>query len=297
MKQHFQQPIAKRSGRLFISVLAAAAAIGVSNLTAAGYPDRNPDGSINTGNASTFLVLTHGDLNLSGSSSITGKVGVGDSGNVNLSGSAHINGSLTMNTKGKVNQSGSSGVNGTTTIDQGTLDTAWMDATNLGSAAGMESATANYMVNGGMTGATIVSNVNLNNGAQMTITDLTPGDKVVLSLQNFQLDKSSTFTLQGTATTTFIINVAKNFSLDHASQITLLGVPSANVLFNLKGDGKINAGSHASGIILALNGKVTLSGNTGGTNPTGSNVTNGQIIAKQVELSDSTRVVTPVTNP
>ena len=296
MKQHFQQPIAKRSGRLFISVLAAAAAIGISNLTAAGYPDTNPDGSVNTGSASQFLVLTHGDLSMSGSSSITGKVGVGDSGNVNLSGSAHINGSLTMNTKGKVNHSGSSGVNGTTTIDQGTLDTAWKDATNLANAARMEAATANYSVNGThVTMQTELTNVNLNSGAQMTILG-DPNQKIVLNLQNFQLDKSSTFTLQGTAMTTFIINVAGNFSLDHASQINLVGVPPANVLFNLKGDGKISGGAKASGIILALNGKVSLSGNTGGTNPVGSSVTNGQIIAKQVEMSDSTRVVTSVTN-
>jgi hypothetical protein len=286
MKKHFQQSIAKRSVRLFISVLALAAAIGVSDLTAAGYPDTNPDGSINTGNASIFSVLTHGDLNMSGSSSITGNAGVGDSGNANLSGSAHVNGNLTINNKGKYSHSGSSGVTGTVTTNQTSLDNGWADALSLSAAANMESVSPQYAS---------LTNVNLNNGGQMTIMG-GPNQKIVLTLQNFMLDNSSTFTLQGTATTTFIINVAKNFSLDHASQISLLGVPPKNVLFNLAGDGKLNHGSQGSGILLAVNGKVSLAGNTGGTNPVGSQWT-GRVIARQVELSDSSKVVTPVTNP
>jgi hypothetical protein len=272
--------------------------MGVANLKGAGYPDTNPDGSINTGNASIFTALTHGDLNMSGSSSVNGNAGVGDTGNANLSGSAHINGNLTINNKGKVQHSGSSGVTGTTTKNQTLLDNAWADAISLSNSANGETPTSNYTwtLNGSPKTGMLTGDVNLNNSANITITG-GPNQKIVLSLQNFQLDNSSMFTLRGTATTTFIINVAKNFSLDHASQITLVGVPPANVLFNLKGDGKLNAGSQAAGIILAMNGKVTLAGNTGGKMPVSSQVT-GRVIAKQVELSDGTSInpITPVTN-
>lgn len=285
MRKQFHYLALIRGLQLF--ALALAVAIGTSSINAAGYPDTNPDGSINTGNNNIFTVLTHGDLSLSGSSSITGDVGVGDSGNANLSGSAQVAGSLTINNKGKYTHSGSSGVTGTTTKNQTILDNAWADAISLSGAAQMEPVSPQYAS---------LTNVNLNNGGQMTIMG-GPNQKIVLSLQNFQLDHSSTFTLQGTTTTTFIINVAQNFSLDNGSLIKLVGVPPANVLFNVLGGGsdvKINKGSQASGIILALNRKVSIAGHS--PSGTGSQLT-GRIIAQKVELSDSARVVTPVTNP
>src|SRR2546423_1431870 len=48
-----------------------------------------------------------------------------------------------------------------------------------------------------------------------------PGETVVLKLGRFTLADNSTFTLQGTATTTFVINVGKRFSLSDNSQIVL----------------------------------------------------------------------------
>src|SRR5207244_12329817 len=46
-----------------------------------------------------------------------------------------------------------------------------------------------------------------------------PGETVVLGLKNFILRENSSFTLQGSATTTFIINVSKKFSLSGNSHI------------------------------------------------------------------------------
>jgi len=292
MKTHFQAIGFSHSIRFF-AALVMAAAMGIGNLQA--YNDTNSDGSINTGRASIFTVLTNGDLTMSGSSSITGTTGVGDSGSANLSGSARINGNLIINKKGKYNHTGTSGVTGTVTTDQTTLDNAWADALSLAGAAGSEMATNNYTytVNGNP-GSVPLTNVNLSSSGQITLVGGLD-QKIVLSLQNFTLDQHSTFTLQGTATTTFIINVAKTFSLDHGSTIALLGVPPANVLFNLKGDGKLSGGAQMSGILLASKGTVTLSGSSGGV---GSGVT-GKIIAKQVTMSDGANVkpITPVMNP
>src|SRR6267378_2818295 len=65
-----------------------------------------------------------------------------------------------------------------------------------------------------------------------------PGQTVTLNLRNFVLAGQSTFTLQGTATTSFIVNVTKQFSLSGNSQIILsAGVRWDHVFFNVLGRG------------------------------------------------------------
>src|SRR5207237_4156139 len=56
------------------------------------------------------------------------------------------------------------------------------------------------------------TSVKLDGHENITITGA-PGETVVLSLKNFILAGNSSFALQGTATTTFVINVNKKFSL------------------------------------------------------------------------------------
>lgn len=284
MKKYLHSIHVRQKVSLFASVLAAAAAVGLSDLQA--YNDRNPDGSINTGNASIFTVLTNGDFQASDSSFVKGNVGVGDGGNFNESGSAQVMGDLYMNNTGHINISGGAGVSGQKKLNQTTfLNSAWADAMSLSNAAAAEMVTPAY---------SSLTNVNLNNGANITITG-SANQKVVLSLQNFQLNNSSTFTLQGTATTTFIINVAKNFSLDNSSRIVLgPNVKVRNILFNvLNSDAQINHGSQVFGTILDVNHKVQVSDKD--KNGIRSNVT-GRVIAKQVELSGGGNVVSPTTN-
>jgi hypothetical protein len=106
-----------------------------------------------------------------------------------------------------------------------------------------------------------------------------PNQAVVLSLQNFVMS-SGTFTLQGTATTTFIINVKNQFSLNNAKILLAnmtgtqiynganpdpgyTGVTPSNVLFNIRSKGiqiSLNQGTEMSGILLALGDKISLSG-------------------------------------
>ena len=79
------------------------------------------------------------------------------------------------------------------------------------------------------------SNINLIGRHSLTING-SPGETVVLTLRNFQLANNATFTLQGTATTTFIINVTQQFSLSGNARIVLSGgVQWNNVLFNVRG--------------------------------------------------------------
>jgi hypothetical protein len=123
------------------------------------------------------------------------------------------------------------------------------------------------------------SNINITNASQsMSITG-GPNQAVVLSLQNFVMS-SGTFTLQGTATTTFIINIKNQFSLNNAKILLAnmtgtqiynganpdpgyTGVTPSNVLFNIRSKGiqiSLNQGTQMSGILLALGDKISLSG-------------------------------------
>ena len=270
--------------RLFMSLSIAAVAVGI--FTAGAATDTLPGGAINVGSADYFTVLTKSepgftDNNLTGSSFVIGNYGVGGQGDLTLTGDAHIDGNLVIHSGGKLKTTGNAKINGSVSNNDAQLNQALADAQMLSDAAAMEAVTPAYA---------FLTDVKLNGGQSMTITG-GPGEKVVLSLQNFSLTGNSTFTLQGTATTSFIINVAKNFSLTGNSQILLSGVPPQNVLFNILGKGSqvaLTGKSEMSGILLALNRKVELTG--------GSRV-KGKVIADQVVLTGGSSVVTPTTNP
>ncbi len=78
------------------------------------------------------------------------------------------------------------------------------------------------------------ASVKLRGDQNITITGA-PGETVVLSLKNFILRGNSSFTLQGGATTTFVVNVNKKFSLKGNSHIDLAGLQWNQVLFNVVG--------------------------------------------------------------
>jgi hypothetical protein len=114
-----------------------------------------------------------------------------------------------------------------------------------------------------------------------------PGETVVLSLKNFCLRKDSSLTLQGTVTTTFIINVNRKFSLKGNSHIDLAGVQWNQVLFNIVGDGPkvfVAGNSVFAGILLANNREVELQGNS---------TVSGEIIGNRLNLHGSSRVLHP----
>ena len=120
----------------------------------------------------------------------------------------------------------------------------------------------------------------------LTITGA-PGETVVLSLKNFILRDNSSFTLQGTATTTFVINVNKKFSLSGNSHIDLVGVQWDQVLFNVVGTGQrvsLGGSSVFNGILMANDRTVRLSKDA---------MVSGEIIANRLKIRGSTRVLHP----
>ena len=267
-----------RTLRLCTSIAAAVVAVGI--FTAGAATDTLPNGAINVGSADYFTVLAKGDAGftdntITGPSFVTGNYGVGGQGTLHITGSSTINGKLVMHSGGQPQLSGQASITGGVSNNDAQLNQALADAQMLSDAAAAESVSAAYAS---------LTNVN----GSMTITG-GPGQKVVLSLQDFKLNGGDTFTMQGTATTSFIINVAKNFALTGNSQIVLSGVPPQNVLFNIRGTGSdvaFSGKAGMSGILLALNRKVDLS----------SGHVTGKVIADQVVITSGGSVVTPTTN-
>src|SRR5436190_21176919 len=114
-----------------------------------------------------------------------------------------------------------------------------------------------------------------------------PGETVVLSLKNFILRDNSSFTLQGTATTTFVINVNKKFSLSGNSHIDLAGLQWNQVLFNVVGTGQrvsLGGSSIFNGILIANDRTVRLKDDA---------TVSGELIANRLKIRGSSRVLHP----
>ncbi len=272
------------------SLLKALSIVSLGALLSAGhasaYLDTLPDGSINVGATKLFSALAAGDMsaydnNITGPSLVVGNVGIGGHGNFAMSDGA-INGDLYMNDYGTFSMSGPAQINGTKRglhlngiSQQSVLDGALADALSLSNAAAAESATTNYTVTQGTFNGTTV-----NTGKSITIVG---SGKVVLNLQDFVLT-SGTFTLQGTATTTFIVNVARNFSINNSSVVLSGGLLASHVLFNVRGTGtqvSLNQGTSLTGILLAYNRKIDLSGGK----------VYGKAIANQIVITSGGQIV------
>ncbi|PYK42245.1 MAG: hypothetical protein DME46_11730 [Verrucomicrobia bacterium] len=114
-----------------------------------------------------------------------------------------------------------------------------------------------------------------------------PGETVVLSLKNFILKGNSSFTLEGTATTTFIINVSNKFSLKGNSHIDLAGLQWNQVLFNVVGAGHrvlLGGNSTFEGMLMANNRTIRVKGDA---------TVSGEIIANRLKLKGSGHVLHP----
>jgi autotransporter-associated beta strand protein len=132
-----------------------------------------------------------------------------------------------------------------------------------------------------------LTTVNLRKNQNLTVSGA-PGATVVLSLNNFIMSGSSTFTLQGTATTSFIINVNRQFSLSRSAKIILSGgVQWNNVVFNVRGKGSVvtlSGRSRLTGILNASQRTVGL---------TDYAIVYGQVNAKKLLLLESSQIIQP----
>ena len=91
------------------------------------------------------------------------------------------------------------------------------------------------------------------------------GGKNVISVSSIQLNGSSTLTLSGTSSDTFVVNVSGKLALTGTSSIQLNGVAPNNVLFNVTGSGQdvaFTGKSQGNGLFLAPNRAVSVTGAT-----------------------------------
>jgi hypothetical protein len=113
-----------------------------------------------------------------------------------------------------------------------------------------------------------------------------PGEMVTLDIRNFALTGHSTLTLQGTATTSFIINVTKQFSLSGSTRIILSGgLRWDHVFFNVLGRGGavfLSGRAQLYGTLTARERTVQLRGQS---------IVFGNVVAKRVLLSGAAQII------
>jgi hypothetical protein len=282
--------------RTLLKPLACVIALGCALATPCSRASdtTNPDGSIKVtnfgGDFSRFTVLTTGDLNdnnntVTGPSSIVGNVGVAGHGNYTMS-DGTLNGDLYMNSFGTVKLSGPAkitgrrhGIHETAPGDDATDQTALLSnalsgAQYLSNQAVIDTNTGSYTVTGSFNGMTENGNQNVT---------LMGSGHIVLNLQDFVMT-GGTFTLSGTAMTSYIINVSRNFSLNNAKIVLGGQLTASHVLFNITGKGSdvtLQQGTSMQGILLAYQRKVNLSGGK----------VFGRVIAEQLALTSGGQVI------
>ena len=231
------------------------------------------------GDLERWTVFTLGDgHNFSrafGHAFIDGDLGLAGNGNFLMGGHATVNGDVYDRSNGTVLTFQHASITGSIFHDQDALlDNGVNEA--LAASAHAFSLTPNRPN----------TSVKLLGNHAITITGA-PGETVVLSLKNFILRDNSTFTLQGTATTTFVINVNQKFSLSGNSHIDLAGLQWNQVLFNVVGTGQrvsLGGDSIFNGILMATDRTVRLKKDA---------IVSGEIIANRLKIRGSSRVLHP----
>jgi hypothetical protein len=218
---------------------------------------------------------------MSGSSFIGGgDVGLAGSGNLRMKRSAVIQYDVWQHTGGTFTTYSPSSIHGTRYQDA-THDT----ILNQGVADALAADAAAFAMT-----STYPSITNIQTGRNYTLT--ANSNCTVLQLQNFKLS-GGIFTLVGTATQHFIINVTNTFSLSGRAKIVLSGgLTFDNVLWNIHGTGRdvqISGSSSISGIVMATRRTVNLKGST---------IDKGEVIANKLVMKQRAHINLPsVTSP
>ena len=211
---------------------------------------------------------------------VNGDVGVSGNGIISLA-STTLNGNLYYGSHGSLQMSGTSVITGAKIHDQDAM---------------LNNAVAAAMAASGAASA-LLPNRSFNNfklkKTQTAILTGAPGETVVLNLKIFALSGNATMTLNGAATTNFVINVKSQFSLLANSRIILAGgLNWNNVLFNITGTGAnalIAGQSSFQGILMANQRTVQVRDQA---------TVRGQIIANRILLSGASQIThPPVTSP
>jgi Ice-binding-like len=218
----------------------------------------------------------------SGRTYVMGDVGVAGTGNITMSGKSAIDGNLYYRSNGTLKMTGGAKVNGMIFHNMdAVLDNGVNEAINSSNLAASYASSTFYA---SLNNITLTDHQNLTIFAQGD----RPGNSTVLNLQNFSLTGGSTLTLQGTASSQFIINVTKQFSLTSSSRIVLNGgVQWDDVLFNVRGGGSnvtIDGTSLLQGVLMANNRTVRISGGS---------AVYGEVIGGKVQLTGGSVVIRP----
>ena len=224
----------------------------------------------------TLFSMGNNGLKLSGFALVQGDAGAAGDGIVSIGGRATIDGDLYYRSNSILVMDDGATITGTRYHDRDSeLDNGLGEASRMSDHAFALAPTRSY------------TNINLVRNQSITLQGA-PGETVVLSLKNFLMQGHATFTLQGTATTNFIINVTKQFSLSGYAKIILSGsVQWDNVLFNVRGQGTdvlVSNNARLEGILMANLRTVRLSGQ--------SRVT-GEVIARKIVMSNGSQITHP----
>lgn len=226
--------------------------------------------TLNAGNGDTDI--------LSGNAQVQGAVAVAGSGKISLSNFSQIKGNLSYKTNGTLTK-------GSTTNITGSI---------------YKNSSTDSLLNAGASAALFVSSfansLNASSGYPTTINSnsslsLNSSGLAVLKLTDFKLSNNATLTLQGTASSFYVINVQKDFSLTNAYVKLSGGLTWDHVLFNVRGSSgltTISGTSEFNGILLAANRTVTLKDNS---------KLIGAVVANTVNLSGNSIVRCPTVSP
>ena len=215
-------------------------------------------------------------LRLSRFTVVDGDVCAAGNGIITLSGHATIDGSLYYSPNSRLVMRDDATITGARFQDRSPeMDNGVNEAASTSDNASSLAPTRSY------------TNFNLGGHQNVTVQGA-PGETVVLQLRNFVMQGSATFTLEGTATTNFIINVTKQFSLSRYAMIVLSGgVQWDNVLFNVIGHGAdpvLSGSAHFEGILMANQRTVRLSGQSSVV---------GEVIADRIRMSKGSQITHP----
>src|SRR6266403_4528484 len=169
-------------------------------------------------------------------------------------------------------------------------DQVWTKAVNLTDNTAFNRSTTNLVLaihGSALSGLASSASISLGGSQNVSILGA-PGQTVTLNLRNFVLTAQSSFTLQGTATTSFIINVRKQFSLSGGSRIILSGgVRWDQVFFNVLGRGSA----------VSLRGRTQLYGTLTARKRTvrldDYSIVYGVVTARKILVTDSSRIIPP----
>jgi choice-of-anchor A domain-containing protein len=189
------------------------------------------------------LGLNGPDDRLFNGAQLNGNIGVAGNGSITMAGSTSINGDVYVRPWNVIRTGSGTVISGSQNHGAKTLlDWESNLALNLSRQASLLAPTQS------------LSAINLSGASSLTLNGA-PGASVVLNLSLFRMVENSTLTLQGSANTTYVINVNRGFSLTDAARIVLSGGLDWNdVLFNVRGRGTsvtLAGNSSFQGILLA----------------------------------------------